>query len=273
MEPQFWIKAWNEGRTAFHQGQVHARLAEFYPQLNPKEGGRVLVPLCGKSKDLLWLRDRGLQVQGVELHETAVQAFFEENGLSPVQVARDGDFTHYRHGTITISCGDFFRFSAPAPFDVVYDRAALVALAAPMRETYARAITTLLACGGKAFLIVYEYEQSRMEGPPFSVGPEELRRLYGDRFTMKLVASGRPTNESPRLAALEALVRREFLSFRLDRVKLPDEPQRDTGALWVRVASFPKNTAGSDTSIRFRSEIRLQIGRCTRSRHPRGSCP
>jgi len=205
MEPQFWIKAWNEGRTAFHQGQVHEKLAELFPGLHPRQGQRVLVPLCGKTKDLLWLRDLGLHVHGVELHEAAVEAFFSENKLSPTQVVRDGGFTHYRHGTITISCGDFFAFSAPAPFEFVYDRASLVALPAYMRESYARAVTDLLGDGGKALLIVYEYDQSKMEGPPFSVGPEELRRLYGGRFTMKLLASGRPTNEGPRLAALEAL--------------------------------------------------------------------
>jgi thiopurine S-methyltransferase len=211
MEPQFWIEAWNEGRTAFHQGEVHEKLVKYFPELHPRQGGRVLVPLCGKTKDLLWLRDLGLDVHGVELHEAAVTAFFEENQLSGAHVVRDQDFTRYRHGTITISCGDFFKFSAPAAFDLVYDRAALVALPSAMRKDYARAVTKLLAVGGRILLVVYEYDQSKMEGPPFSVGADELRRLYGDQFTIKLLGAGRPTNESPRLSAVEALEEKAYL--------------------------------------------------------------
>ncbi len=171
----------------------------------------MLVPLCGKTKDLLWLRDHGLNVHGVELHEAAVKAFFEENKLSGAHVIRDRAFTQYRHGAITISCGDFFKFGAPEAFDIVYDRAALVALPAAMRTDYARAVTKLLAVGGRILLVVYEYDQSKMEGPPFSVGPDELGRLYGGQFTLKLLGTGRPTNESPRLSALETLEEKVYL--------------------------------------------------------------
>jgi thiopurine S-methyltransferase len=211
MEPQFWTKAWNEGRTAFHRGEVHEKLAKYFPELHPRKGERVLVPLCGKTKDLLWLRDLGLEVHGVELHEAAVKAFFEENTLSEVLITQDQGFTQYRHGALTISCGDFFSFAAPRPFEFVYDRAALVALPASMREGYARALTNLLPEGGRMLLIVYEYDQSKMEGPPFSVGLDELRRLYGDRFTLKLLGTTRPTNESPRLSALETLEEKVYL--------------------------------------------------------------
>ncbi len=46
MEPQFWIKAWNEGRTAFHQGEVHEKLLKYFPELHPRQGGaRARAPL------------------------------------------------------------------------------------------------------------------------------------------------------------------------------------------------------------------------------------
>lgn len=50
MDSQFWITAWHEGRTNFHQADFHDKLLEYFPQLNPIKGQRVLVPLCGKSK-------------------------------------------------------------------------------------------------------------------------------------------------------------------------------------------------------------------------------
>jgi thiopurine S-methyltransferase len=55
VDSQFWIAAWNEGRTTFHQGDYHDKLSEYFPQLNPEKEQGVLVPLCEKSKDLLWL--------------------------------------------------------------------------------------------------------------------------------------------------------------------------------------------------------------------------
>ena len=39
------------------------------------------MPLCGKSLDLLWLRDQGHLVIGVELSATAFEDFCLENGI------------------------------------------------------------------------------------------------------------------------------------------------------------------------------------------------
>lgn len=205
MEAEFWARAWNEGRTGFHQADFHDKLVEYFPRLRPQKGQSVLVPLCGKSKDLLWLRALGLEVHGVELHQPAVEAFFAENGLSPTRVDRDADFVRYSHGNLTVSCGDFFKFGAASPFDFVYDRAALVALPGPMRGPYARAITNLLRKGGKGLVIVYEYDQSRLEGPPFSVNADEMYRHYADRFILQRMEAGRSTKEAPRLSAVEGL--------------------------------------------------------------------
>jgi len=111
MDSSFWTTAWNEGRTNFHQGNYHDKLIEYFPQLNPERAERVLVPLCGKSEDLLWLHGLHLHVHGVELHEQAVESFFAENELSPLRKTRDQDFAHYTHKNIVISCGDFFKLN------------------------------------------------------------------------------------------------------------------------------------------------------------------
>ncbi len=63
MDAQFWINAWNEGRTNFHQQNYHEKLLQFFPPLGPHKGQSVLVPLCGKSKDMLCLSNLGLKVK------------------------------------------------------------------------------------------------------------------------------------------------------------------------------------------------------------------
>jgi thiopurine S-methyltransferase len=186
---QFWLEAWNEGGAGFHRKDYHEKLIEFFPQLNPEKGKSVLVPLCGKSKDLIWLHGLGLKVHGVEFHEQPVKSFFDENKLSLDQVSRDQDFTHYTHENIVISHGDFFKLNESNAYDFVYDRASLVALPPEMRKNYANVIARSLKKGGKYLLVVFEYDQSEMEGPPFSIGADEIRALYQDQFSIRLMES------------------------------------------------------------------------------------
>ena len=203
MDSQFWINAWNEGRTGFHQADINDKLLQYFPQLRPKENQKVLVPLCGKTKDLLWLRDQNLDVHGVELHEDAVKAFFIENQLSNVKVENNHHFTSYTSEGVRISTGDFFKLDAESNYDFVYDRASLVALPFSMRKSYSEVINRSLKKGGKCLLIVYEYDQTKMDGPPFSIDDAEILRLYEEAFTIEHLESQRPLKEGPRLMTLD----------------------------------------------------------------------
>ena len=216
MNAEFWINAWNTDRTNFHQANYNNQLTQYFPQLNPQKGQKVLVPLCGKSKDLLWLAGLGLKVHGVELHEDAVKAFFSENNLSPVVKTQKADFTHYNHEQIVLSCGDFFQLNAHEKYDLIYDRAALVALPALMRKTYAEVLKRALKIGGQYLLVVYDYDQTQMEGPPFSVSTSEIHELYEVCFQIELLHSERPANEGPRLGAVGGL---ELKVYRLERTR------------------------------------------------------
>lgn len=204
MDAEFWITAWNEGRTGFHQQTFNEKLLQYFPQLEPQEGQRVLVPLCGKTKDLLWLHQLKLKVHGIELYDDAVKSFFLENELAPVEKKTDQSFTHYHYGNITLSNGDFFKLSPDESYDLIYDRASLVALPASMRSNYAQIIKSSLKKGGKCLLILYEYDQSKMEGPPFSIDANEVKKLYEEDLTIELLESETPSLEGSRLASFDA---------------------------------------------------------------------
>lgn len=211
MDAKFWINAWEEGRTNFHRSQFNEKLLQFFPLLNPKKGERVLVPLCGKTKDLIWLLQSGLTVHGVELYSRPVEEFFPENHLAPVMKNQDGNFTNYSFQNLTISCGDFFKVQGSDVYDLVYDRASLVALPLEMRKEYAKVITRVLKPKGKYLLIVYEYDQSKMEGPPFSVSEDEVHKLYDHHFSIKLVESESPENEGARLSGVLSLKQKVYI--------------------------------------------------------------
>ncbi|WP_175653662.1 thiopurine S-methyltransferase [Pseudomonas sp. Marseille-P9899] len=183
MQADFWHKRWERNQIGFHQEQVNSYLAQYWPSLGIDAGGRVLVPLCGKSLDLVWLAGQGLRVLGVELSQRAVEDFFAEQQLEPERFEH-GAFTCYRSEGIELWCGDFFELNAADVADCVglYDRAALIALPPEMRERYAAHLATILPAGCGAVLVTMDYDQSQLDGPPFAVTDEEVRRLYTPRW-------------------------------------------------------------------------------------------
>lgn len=205
MDSKFWKEAWEEGRTGFHQRKFNDKLLQYFPTLAPQAGQKILVPLCGKSRDMAWLHDQGLEVRGIELYEEAVIAFFPENGLPGPVVTSDSVYRNYTSEKITISCGDFFRFKTSAQFDFVYDRAALVALPPEMRADYVRVIHGALKPGGKILLLTYEYAPEELQGPPFSISEEEIARLYRKEFSIEKKESSRPEFENNRMDAVPSL--------------------------------------------------------------------
>ena len=80
------------------------------------------------------------------------------------------------------------RFRRITRIDAVYDRAALIALPPRSRNRYARHQFDLTGGAGQ-LLITLDYDQTQMDGPPFSVPEEEIGVLYGGRYRRELLAS------------------------------------------------------------------------------------
>ena len=78
MELSDWVDRWSEGQTAFHQEEINGVLDDFSDQVFGPGIECTLVPLCGKSRDMVFLADRSAEVVGVEIAEQAVQEFFAE---------------------------------------------------------------------------------------------------------------------------------------------------------------------------------------------------
>jgi thiopurine S-methyltransferase len=180
MEPRFWHDRWSKGEIGFHKNEVHPFLLDHWDRLALEPNASVLVPLCGKSLDMLWLADRGHRVWGIEISALACAAFFAENSLA-VTRAHAGRFVVWTSGKITILQGDVFDLTANdlASMDAIYDRAALIALPPEMRKAYASHLSRMLASPLPTLLITLEYDQSKRPGPPFSVSEDEVASLYG----------------------------------------------------------------------------------------------
>lgn len=179
MQHTFWLDRWELNQIGFHNSEVNQHLQQNWDLLTLKPNSKVFVPFCGKSLDLLWLRQRNHQVIGVELSAIAAEAFFAENGLS-YTVEKKGEFDVFETDGIQIYCGDFFKLPSDILGDVkaVYDRASLVALPSEMRMEYTEKMSQLLPVNSQILLISFNYAQHEMQGPPFSVSDLEIIELF-----------------------------------------------------------------------------------------------
>lgn len=172
-----WHNRWAENRIGFHLEDVNPLLVKFWPQVKPTREQKVFVPLCGKSEDLVWLSNKHDSVTGVELSKIAVRAFFAEHFYTPMVTTLNGEHELYQFDELSIYAGDFF--TAPLDnYELIYDRAALIALPPQLRPLYADHIRNLLSPNGKILLVGLDYVQTEMQGPPFSVPEQEVRSLF-----------------------------------------------------------------------------------------------
>lgn len=209
-----WHRRWEEGQTPFNQSDVNRYLATHLGLLNLEDDDCVFVPLCGKSLDMWWLRDRGYRVLGVEISPVAVRAFFEERDLEYSERS-SGAFTRLNHDAIEILCGDFLSMEAADLSDAraVYDRASLIAFPAPDRQTYVRHLLRILPGAIPILLVTLEYPQSEMNGPPYSVDEAEVGSLFGNTYSIRLLQARDALQDQARFRerGLSRLVEKAYL--------------------------------------------------------------
>ena len=189
MDASFWLQKWENNNIAFHRSEANPVLVKYFKEIASVQGNRVFVPLCGKTLDIAWLLSHGYRVAGAELIEMAIEQLFAELGMEPT-ISGVGGVKHYSAKNIDIFVGDIFNVSSKilGPVDAIYDRAALVALPEATRHRYT---AHLIEITNKApqLLVSYEYDQTLMAGPPFSISHEEVNQHYKDSYNLTLLAT------------------------------------------------------------------------------------
>ncbi len=189
METEFWADKWQRNEIGFHMAEANPALVAHFDTLALPQGARVFLPLCGKTLDIAWLLQNGYCVAGAELIETAIVQLFDELGITP-EISSIGKLTRYSGPSIDIFVGDIFDLTADmlGPVDAVYDRAALVALPEEMRRRYTKHLAAITG-NAPQLLICFEYDQSQIAGPPFSVSRDEVTTHYADILDLTEIAA------------------------------------------------------------------------------------
>jgi thiopurine S-methyltransferase len=200
MERSFWQARWDQGSIGFHLDGVNPALSANWTAVvgdRSVAGSRVLVPLCGKSQDLVWLREQGHEVVGVEFVEEAARAFFAELGVAPTRDETQSG-PRYAAPGIEIYVGDFLKVQEAdcGRCDWVYDRAACVAIRPEKRREYVSKLASLAQAGAGLLLISFEHDIG--SGPPFSIPPDEVAALFGQYFQLQTLSATNQLDAEPR---------------------------------------------------------------------------
>ena len=207
MEHSFWHDKWERMEIGFHLDEVNKMLLKYWPAAEIAKGQLVLVPLCGKSLDIIWLMNQGYYVVGIELSEVALDQLSEdirEQTGTELTKTRDGDRILYQGDGVLLIAGDFFAVSAADlqaltghSVAAVYDRAAIVALPAEMRQQYTRHLRQLSGdC--VQLLITLDYDQQKRSGPPFAVTDQEVMDHYAAHCPVTVLESRELIDQEPR---------------------------------------------------------------------------
>jgi len=189
MDASFWHQRWDKNETGWHESKANPLLVTYFKELSIAKGRRVFVPLCGKTLDISWLLSHGYRVAGAELSQIAIEQLFMNLGVQP-EISEVGEVDLWSAKNIDIFVGDIFALSRKSlgPVDAIYDRAAFVAFPQDMRNRYTAHLIEMTAKAPQ-LLICYDYDQSLMEGPPFSISHEEVHRHYRANYDVTLIAS------------------------------------------------------------------------------------
>ena len=180
IDNNFWLQRWQEpGDPAFHETTVQPLLKKYADQFDLHQQMTVFLPLCGKSHDIYWLAQQVDQVYGCELSTLAIERFFNHYQLKFEKTPLSDEHICYRAENISLISGDIFTLdmSLLPQFDLIYDRAALIALTAEHRDGYVDKLRHQLKESGHIFLITLDYDE-QLDKPPFSINRQTVNTLF-----------------------------------------------------------------------------------------------
>jgi len=188
-----WLNFWQRN-PQYNFNAFYSNLKEdilnCFRSLGMTEKSTILVPLCGKTHDLIYFSELGYNVFGVEISSIAIKQFFIENNLNYKieKVDLNAIYSATNNGVnIQIYCGNIFDLipSNFSPCDTFYDVAGLYALPKESRKQYVCMVKSLLIPSAKGVLTSVSHNLPERNSAPYSINNDEINYLFGESFFLK----------------------------------------------------------------------------------------
>ena len=160
---EFWDTRYRAGGVPW---DLKGAPAGLHRHLGGRRPGRALVPGCGLGHEVRAFAEAGWDVLGID--------------FSPVAVGQARAALGPRAGHVRQA--DFFTADLEGPYDVVFERTSLCALAPELWPAYARRMEALVRPGGLLLGVFFMGEQE--EPPPFPLRMGHALALLGPGFDL-----------------------------------------------------------------------------------------
>jgi hypothetical protein len=143
--------------------------------------------LCGDSPAIRYFVDEGFSVTAVDFIEEPLLSLMHGScrDLLPATLLSVESSAAIRlplsTERLSLICADIFNLPSSvsqAAYELMYDRAALIALPREARLPYASLIASLIAPGGCLLLEIVDMPGRGEAGPPYSVSRDEVSELF-----------------------------------------------------------------------------------------------
>ncbi|OLP91327.1 Thiopurine S-methyltransferase [Symbiodinium microadriaticum] len=234
-----WEDRWSVNRISWHLEDANPHLRKYLTKIIDPDasvangmGPRILVPLCGKTVDMVYLARLGYRVVGVDGVRKAIEDFAKDFGLKVptakgptmhVNFPPELEPSRFRGHAVLMPAGpedgsrheppppvifvegDFLglgpeQAKALVPFEAAFDRGGFVAVEPCDRQLYADTLGHLMAPGGRILLVAVEHDgfAGGKRGPPYQVTAEEMQKYFGGRFALQRLGGAEALDEALR---------------------------------------------------------------------------
>ncbi len=168
-----WNLRWLSGDTPWSFNEANDPFYEDFPKIkaeldknsSSEQKLTALIPLSGSTNAIKYLRDRGFFVTAVEFSDAAIKDI-QDNLFPEVDFRTEGNKLSAEN--LEIYNSDFFEFNSKTKFDLIYDRAAFVAIDKEDREKYVKKLNEFSKPNSLLYLSLFEWDTNDNYGPPFS---------------------------------------------------------------------------------------------------------
>ncbi|WCJ21820.1 S-adenosyl-L-methionine-dependent methyltransferases superfamily protein [Euphorbia peplus] len=158
-----WERSWEQGLTPWDLGKPTPILLHLHRTGHlPK--GRALIPGCGSGYDVVAIASPERHVTGLDISEKAIEKAEELSS----SLSNANYFTFLK--------ADFFSWSPPQLFDLIFDYTFFCAIEPEMRIEWALRIQDLLKPDGELITLIFPIDD-HVGGPPYKVSVSDYEKV------------------------------------------------------------------------------------------------